>query len=254
MYKHSSLDNRTGNLRLGTAGFFLNMSQSEQQIQPDVHHGAVHVSEGGLLQQLDTLISSKLTAFEATFSEKQKEMNNAHLAKIEGIASKDSYQFKRKGNEQQYQHSVKVFDKLRDANTALDTQPITPSLLQCAQTKINEGMDIVSHRQKLIKLADSSKHGWKIVEQYEAHQLADDSDDEKRIHKAEARCDKIVKEERQKKGRGQRKFAPYPQRSQVPRGRRAKPLTQRNRGFASLVEFQDTGGRIVRQLKKLPIR
>ena len=84
MYKHSSLDNRTGNLRLGTAGFFPNMSQSEQQIQPDVHHGAVHVSEGGLLQQLDTLISSKLTAFEATFSEKQKEMNNAHLAKIEG--------------------------------------------------------------------------------------------------------------------------------------------------------------------------
>ena len=103
-----------------------------------------------------------------------------------------------------------MFDKLRDAKTALDTQPITPALLQCAQTKINEGMDIVSHRQKLIKLADSSKHGWKIVEQYEAHQLADDSDDEKRIHKAEARCDKIVKEERQKKGRGQRKFAPYP--------------------------------------------
>ena len=66
------------------------MSQSEQQIQPDVHHGAMHVSEGGLLQQLDTLTSSKLTAFEATFSEKQKEMNNAHLAKIEGIASKDS--------------------------------------------------------------------------------------------------------------------------------------------------------------------
>ena len=94
-----------------------------------------------------TLISSKLTAFEATFSEKQKEMNNAHLAKIEGIGSKDSYQFKRKGNEQQYQHSVKVFDKLRKAKTALDTQPITPSLLECAQTKINEGMDIVSHSQ-----------------------------------------------------------------------------------------------------------
>ena len=65
------------------------MSRSEQ-IQPDVHHGVVHVSETGLLQQLDTLNSSKLTAFEATFSEKQKKINNAHLAKIEGIASKDS--------------------------------------------------------------------------------------------------------------------------------------------------------------------
>ena len=103
-----------------------------------------------------------------------------------------------------------MFDKLRDAKTALDTQPITPSLLQCAQTKINEGMDIVSHRQKLIKLADSSKHGWKIVEQYEAHQLADDSDDEKRIHKAEARCDKIVKEEASEKGPGSTKIRPIP--------------------------------------------
>ena len=69
-------------------------------------------------------------------------------------------------------------------------------------------MDIVSHRQKLMKLADTSQHRWKIVEQYEAQQLADDSDDEKRIHKAEARCDNIVREERQKKGRGQWKFAP----------------------------------------------
>ena len=39
--------------------------------------------------------------------------------------------------------------------------------------------------QKLIKLADWSEYGWRTVEEYEEDDLAKDSDDEKRIGKAE---------------------------------------------------------------------
>ena len=46
-------------------------------------------------------------------------------------------------------------------------------------------MQLLAERQKLIKIADRSDHGWGVVAEYTADELADDSDDEKRILKAE---------------------------------------------------------------------
>lgn len=47
--------------------------------------------------------------------------------------------------------------------------------------------DILSRRQELIQLAYSSELGWKVVAEYEANPITSDSEDEKRIHKTEAR-------------------------------------------------------------------
>jgi len=44
------------------------------------------------------------------------------------------------------------------------------------------------HRQKIIKLADKSEAGWLAVKEYEAEELASDSDDKKRIRKAQERA------------------------------------------------------------------
>ena len=55
----------------------------------------------------------------------------------------------------------------------------------------------ISKRQKLIRTADRSKHGWVTVEDDE---LAEDSDDEKRLVKAEARAGRKLK---QKLAKGQ---------------------------------------------------
>ena len=46
----------------------------------------------------------------------------------------------------------------------------------------------IQKRQKLIKLADKSEAGWLVVEEYEQEELAEDSDDEKRIRKAQAQA------------------------------------------------------------------
>ena len=40
-------------------------------------------------------------------------------------------------------------------------------------------------RQKSIRLADRSEFGWSVVTEYDADELAEDSDDEKKIEKAE---------------------------------------------------------------------
>jgi hypothetical protein len=55
------------------------------------------------------------------------------------------------------------------------------------------------HRQKIIKLADKSEAGWLAVKEYEAEELASDSDDEKRIRKAQERALKKKKQNAFKK-------------------------------------------------------
>jgi Tfp pilus assembly PilM family ATPase len=62
-----------------------------------------------------------------------------------------------------------------------------------AKEKIAEGIHLVCHRQKLVKLADSSQLGWKWVQKYESNPLAEDSEDEKKIFKPEARAERKAK-------------------------------------------------------------
>ena len=52
----------------------------------------------------------------------------------------------------------------------------------CPLTKaLEEGEELITNRQKLIKVADRSEFGWATVEEYVADELADNSDDEKRL-------------------------------------------------------------------------
>ena len=71
----------------------------------------------------------------------------------------------------------------------------TASAAKC----IGEGIDILTHRQKLVKMADSSENGWKTVEEYETNSLSDDSDDEKRIRRADLSAGQKLKSEKKNK-------------------------------------------------------
>ena len=58
---------------------------------------------------------------------------------------------------------------------------------------------MVAHRQKLIKMVDASELGWMVLIDYVVNSLASDSEDEKRMYKAEARASRKFKAERSKK-------------------------------------------------------
>ena len=73
----------------------------------------------------------------------------------------------------------------------------------------------------MVLLADSSELGWRVVHEYETNPLADDSDDEKRIQKAEARETRNMKAERGRRGRG--RSAPYPRTGRVAATSRLAP-------------------------------
>eukprot|EP00731_Ephydatia_muelleri_P024214 Em0016g485a len=49
---------------------------------------------------------------------------------------------------------------------------------------------LLLNRQKMIKLADRSELGWSVVEEYKADELADNSEDEKKIVRAEKEAER----------------------------------------------------------------
>ena len=57
--------------------------------------------------------------------------------------------------------------------------------LYCVQDSIKKGQVLIEEWQKLIRLADQLNHGWGIMDEYTADDLAEDLEDEKRIKKAE---------------------------------------------------------------------
>ena len=55
----------------------------------------------------------------------------------------------------------------------------------------------------MIKLADSSDLGWKVIQEYESNPIADDSEDEKRTNRA------LSKAERKAKAKRRLRTTPY---------------------------------------------
>ena len=70
-----------------------------------------------------------------------------------------------------------------------------------ARQKISEGIELVNYRQKLVKMADSSELGWRVVQEYTSNPLADDSEDDKKILRAQNRAERKAKSEKAKKKR-----------------------------------------------------
>ena len=98
--------------------------------------------------------------------------------------------FKKKTHEKQYLFNEAVSSKMEAATSALSE---TPPAVEKAKTQLEEGLKLICERQKLIRMADRSEHGWATVEEYLEDELADNSDDEKRMQKAEFRAGRKLK-------------------------------------------------------------
>ena len=166
--------------------------------------------ENLLLSRMEQLINDKLQTFEQRINATQRALSQTQLSAIQENLNSDGYTFKKKGHEQQFKVNAKVLDKMHQADGYIQEaeRDSSQEAVENARQKIVEGINILNYRQKCIKLADSSEHGWKVVQEYETRPLADDEEDEKKIARAQIQADRKVRQERRL--RAARFSKPYP--------------------------------------------
>ena len=92
-------------------------------------------------------------------------------------------EFKFEGNKRQYEFNSDLQQELESMKSKIETTSI-----EDLEEQLENMVKKLRHRTKLIKIADRSKGGWTTVYEYERGDVADNSDDEKKIRRAESRA------------------------------------------------------------------
>ena len=103
--------------------------------------------------------------------------------------------FSRKGNEHQHTFNSNVFDAMEDAQAA-----IAANKIEKTSASVQQGIDLLKERQKMILLADSTS--WEVVQEYNGNDVASDTDDEGKIRRAQSA---VERRRKSGAGRGTRK-------------------------------------------------
>ena len=116
-------------------------------------------------------VEGKLTS---SIAELKQEVNSVQEKTLRELAQKitrSNYQFKRKGNEIQYNFNSGVEESISAAKEELKKIKLgndkDKELLQKASNSLDESIKAIEKRQKHIKVADSSEFGWTTVQHYD---------------------------------------------------------------------------------------
>ena len=137
-------------------------------IDPTVVQAIINQSLTSVSQTLIKAVDERLEEFKSTLAPSEDSARPSKRLKVEAST------LKKPGNQQQFQHGVKVLERFESALESLGLQSSWQS-----EEALREGIALVQHRIKLIRIADKSEFGWETVNQYEADELASDSEDDK---------------------------------------------------------------------------
>lgn len=146
----------------------------------------LQIVESSIAKNKEDLLASMKQVLNESLSEIKRanaESADSHLSQIKRMKFDDPHRFKKKANEDQYKFNLKLSDAVDEAKTSCLSQKFDK-----AKQSLEKGEKLLAERQKHILLADKSDFGWMTIQEYKKNDLADDSDDEKKIIRAEARA------------------------------------------------------------------
>ena len=154
----------------------------EQPIQERSFSGEETLS---LISRLrDSKLDKKFSGFKRGLERKEL-ATNTQIKKLKTEA-KASSSFQFKGNKLQLEFNSSLLDSVNSASTHL-----LEGNLSGVNTELENAKTLLNKRNKVIRFADKSPAGWTVVEEYESDELADDSDDEKKLRSAERALTKL---------------------------------------------------------------
>jgi len=128
--------------------------------------------------------------FDKSIAEVKKEVATAQERTAKDLSHKLSrtlYQFWKKGHEMQYTFNLGIEESISSAQRELGkmAEAVQSESWKKATDYLDEGASTLKMRQKHIKVADRSDFGWGAVRRYQTDPLADDSNDEKQLRRAD---------------------------------------------------------------------
>ncbi|VDI58958.1 Hypothetical predicted protein [Mytilus galloprovincialis] len=185
------------------------LDNSVKQVIVQEVQNAVSASQQDTLNQTIALIDNRLSTFQGNIQQSQRDISQSQMCKIEETLS-ENYTFQRKGNENQYKHEVKVLTKLTEAKAQLDGPDLSVDSIHQARDKI----------------------GWRVVKEYTTNPIADDSEDEKKMIRAQNRAERRNKSDKIKKSTKTFRKVPYStkERDPTPTWRTGRCFNCGNRG------------------------
>ena len=151
------------------------------------------------IDALDKKFSSSISKLKQDVTAGQEAASQEVVKRI----NKRSYQFQKKGNEAQFVFNATVEEHVETARTELskvmpavtEEQQLT---IKKAVAELDKGAKAIATRQNHIRIADRSELGWSVVTAYESGKLVDNSDDVKRLFKAEQEAERRLQERKRK--------------------------------------------------------
>ena len=125
------------------------------------------------------------TKFDQTFSAFKRDLDEKEAATQSQLKklkteTKASSSFNFKGNKVQYEFDSSLLEVIDGV-----VDKISRGNLSAANSELKRVRSLIAKRYKLVRFGDKSSAGWTAIDEYESDELADDSEDEKKLRSAE---------------------------------------------------------------------
>ncbi|VDI55330.1 Hypothetical predicted protein [Mytilus galloprovincialis] len=134
-------------------------------------------------QDIEVLVDTKISEKINSLRDEIHGTNQSMKSQVKKLKSDSQYKWRSEGNKIQFNYNTENLEDLTQAIWAIDNGKV-----DYARDIVASCTDRLKHRNKLIKIADTSDGGWDTARQYEANPIASDSEDESKIIRAENRA------------------------------------------------------------------
>ena len=174
----------------------------DTESEPDVSFRTVLNAVNQQSKDIEAIIDAKVTERIGDLKEELQGANQLMKSQVKKLKVDATYKWRYEGNQIQFNFNAENLEELVQTLWALNNGKI-----DYARDLITSAIDKIKHRNKLIKIADTSEGGWDTARQYDANPIASDSEDEAKIIRADNRA--VRKKKAKAKGKGtERKSKP----------------------------------------------